>query len=76
MFNSLYVYDNWGKHLSHKKIQYSYGKKMFTRRAKPIRISGFLMYLKSKPLKDMGQIFFSYLAAAQLVKKFPTFYED
>jgi hypothetical protein len=27
-----------GKNLSHKKVQYIYSKKRFTRRAKPIRI--------------------------------------
>ena len=62
-------------------MQYNYGKKMFIRKAKPIRItsvriSGFLMYLKSNSLNDMRQIFSSYLAAAQLVKKFPAFYEN
>jgi hypothetical protein len=49
--------------------------------AKPIRItsirrSGFLLHLKSNSLNDMSQIYSSYLAAAQLVKKFPAFYEN
>jgi len=30
----------WGKTLSHKNTQYNYDKKMFIRRAKPIRIIG------------------------------------
>ena len=38
--NSLCVFDSWGENLSHKKVQYSYSKKMFTRRAKPFRIIG------------------------------------
>jgi hypothetical protein len=37
--SSLYVFDKWGKILSHKKM-YIYSKKMFTRRAKPIQITG------------------------------------
>jgi hypothetical protein len=28
--NSLYVFDNWGENLCHKKMQYIYTKKMFT----------------------------------------------
>jgi hypothetical protein len=38
--NSLHVFDNRGKKLSHKKIQYTFGTKLFTRIAKPIRIIG------------------------------------
>jgi hypothetical protein len=38
MHNFLCVFDKWGKNLSHKKMQYNYSAKMFTRRAKPIRI--------------------------------------
>jgi hypothetical protein len=38
--NSLYVFDNWEKNLSHKKTRYSYSEKMFTRRTKLIRIIG------------------------------------
>jgi hypothetical protein len=38
--NLLYVFDNWGKNLSHKKIEYSWSKQMFTGRAEPIRIIG------------------------------------
>jgi hypothetical protein len=38
--NSLYVFDNWGKNLSHKMMQYNYSKKMFTGRVKPFRIIG------------------------------------
>jgi hypothetical protein len=38
--NSLYVFDKWGKNLSHKKMSYNYSRTMFTRRAKPIRIVG------------------------------------
>jgi hypothetical protein len=34
--NSLYEFDNWGKNLSHRKMQYNYSKTMFTERAKPI----------------------------------------
>ena len=46
--NSLYVFGNWEKKLGHKKRQYNYAKKMFTRKAKPIRtmsvrISGVLL---------------------------------
>jgi hypothetical protein len=46
--NSLYVFDKWGKILSHKKMQYIYNTKIFTQRAKPIlitsvRISGVLL---------------------------------
>jgi hypothetical protein len=33
------VFDNWGKNLSHKKMQYSYSKRRFTGRAKQIRIT-------------------------------------
>jgi hypothetical protein len=49
MHNSLYVFNSWGKILSHKTMQYSYSKKMFTRKVKPIRItcvrvSGGLLY--------------------------------
>ena len=36
--SSLCVFDNCGKKLSYKKLQYSYS--IFTRRAKPIRIIG------------------------------------
>jgi len=38
--NSLYVFDNWGKSLSHNMMQYNYNKKMFTGRVKPFRIIG------------------------------------
>jgi hypothetical protein len=38
--NSLYVFDKQGKNLSHKKMQYSYSKKMFTGRAETIWIIG------------------------------------
>jgi len=38
ILNFLYVFDNWGTGLSHKKMQYTYSKKMFTGRVKPIRI--------------------------------------
>ena len=38
--NSLHVFDKWGKNLNHKRMQYYYSKKMFTRRAKLIRIIG------------------------------------
>jgi len=38
--NSLKLFYNWGEHLSHKKMQYNYSNKMFTRRAKPIQIIG------------------------------------
>jgi hypothetical protein len=39
--NSLYAFDNWGKNLSHKKMWYvQLLYKMFTRRAKSIRIIG------------------------------------
>jgi hypothetical protein len=42
------VFDNWGKRLGHKKM-YNYSQKMFTRRAKPtritsVRISGIILY--------------------------------
>jgi hypothetical protein len=40
MYYSLYVFENRGKNLSHKKMQYSYSTIMFTGRAKPIRIIG------------------------------------
>jgi hypothetical protein len=48
--NSLYVFDNWGKNLNHKKMWYNYSKKTFTGRAKSIRItsvriSGVLLHL-------------------------------
>jgi hypothetical protein len=33
----------WGKNLSHKKVKYNFSKKMFTRKAKPIRISEVLL---------------------------------
>ena len=36
--NSLYVFENLEKKLSHKKTQYSYSKEMFTGRTKPLRI--------------------------------------
>jgi hypothetical protein len=39
MHKSLYVFDSWGNSLNHKKVQYNYSKKMFTGRAKPIRIT-------------------------------------
>ena len=38
--NSLYVFDNRGKNLNHKRMQYNYSKGMFTGRTKPIRIIG------------------------------------
>ena len=38
--NYLCVFEKWGKNLNHKKVQYNYSTKMFTRRAKPIRIIG------------------------------------
>ena len=31
---------NWGENLSHKNVDYSYSTRMFTRKAKPIRIIG------------------------------------
>ena len=31
--NSLYVFDNWGKNLSHKRINKIYSKQIFTERA-------------------------------------------
>jgi len=36
----LYVFESWGKRLSHRKMQYSYGKEMFRGRAKQIWIIG------------------------------------
>jgi hypothetical protein len=50
--NSLYEFDSCGKNLSHKKMQYNYSTKMFTRKAKPIRITsvrirGVLLYCVS-----------------------------
>jgi len=49
MHNSFYVFDNWGKNLNDRKMQFNYRKKMYTRRAKPIRITsirinGVLLY--------------------------------
>jgi len=38
--NSLHVFNNWGKNLSHRKMQYNYNRTMFTERAKPIWIIG------------------------------------
>jgi hypothetical protein len=38
--NSLYVFDNWGKNLSHAKVQFNYSKKMFNGKAKLIRLIG------------------------------------
>jgi hypothetical protein len=35
-----YIFDKWGKNLSHNEMYYNYSKKMFTGRAKPIRIIG------------------------------------
>ena len=39
MHNALYVFENWDKNLSHKKLQYSYSKKMFTWRANLTQIT-------------------------------------
>ena len=38
--NFLYVFDSWGTNLNHKEMQSNYSKKMFTRIAKPFRITG------------------------------------
>jgi len=38
--NSLYVFENLGRNLNHRKISYNYSNKRFIRRAKPIRITG------------------------------------
>jgi hypothetical protein len=38
--NSSRVFDIGGGDLSHKKMRYNYSKKMFTGRAKPVRIIG------------------------------------
>jgi hypothetical protein len=34
----------WGKNLRYKRMKYNYSKKIFTRKAKPIRISEVLLY--------------------------------
>jgi hypothetical protein len=44
---SLFVFGKWGKNLSHKKRQYNYSSKSFTRRAKPIRIASVWMIVKA-----------------------------
>jgi len=49
--NSLYVFDKGGKYLSHKKMQYNYSTKMFTQRARPIQISGFLLPSEGRQFK-------------------------
>jgi hypothetical protein len=36
----MYIFDNWGKYLIHKKMQCSYSEERFTVRAKPIQIIG------------------------------------
>jgi hypothetical protein len=36
----IYIFDKCRKNLSHNKLKYNYSKKMFTGRAKPIRIIG------------------------------------
>jgi hypothetical protein len=41
--NSLYAFAKAGEYLSHKRMHYNYSTKMFTKRAKPIRISGVLL---------------------------------
>jgi len=40
LHNSLYIFEKWGEKINHKKMYYNYSKKMFTGRAKPIRIIG------------------------------------
>ena len=40
LLNSLYVFDSWGKYLSHKKDVAKCSRKMFTGRVKTIRIIG------------------------------------
>ena len=41
IYNSLYEFDNCGKNLNHKKMQYNWSMEMFSGRAKPIWIIGF-----------------------------------
>ena len=44
MHINIYVFQNWDKNLSHKKMHYSYSKKVFTQRANPIQITRGLFY--------------------------------
>ena len=39
--NSLHVFEIWGKNVIHRKMEYNYSTKMFTRKATPIRITSF-----------------------------------
>ena len=40
----MYLTTGGGGDLSHKKLYYSYSKKMFTRRVKPTRTIGVILY--------------------------------